>query len=133
MKVRGIPGFDELPSITHPFLVPVVALETIGSNSFHHTMVLNKYPTSNFPIPAVNKSENIHDEHSDVHLVAFHAFDSKASGSLGASTPAPGVVSMALHRSGPLTNVSIPDSLAMQTALNFASEFPHPQRSTAEA
>jgi L-serine/L-threonine ammonia-lyase len=62
----------------------------------------------------------VHDEVHDVKLAHFSAFSSKASGSLGASLPAAGVVKRALERAGRVICVSVPDELSMQAASLFA-------------
>jgi len=64
----------------------------------------------------------VHDEVHNVQLAHFSSFSSKASGSLGASQPAAGVVNMALHRAGPVICVSVPDELSMQAACAFADD-----------
>ena len=46
--------------------------------------------------------------------------------SLGASSPAPGVVKMSLDRKVPVTCVKIPDELSMRTAELFAGKHTKP-------
>ncbi|KAJ7905260.1 tryptophan synthase beta subunit-like PLP-dependent enzyme [Mycena olivaceomarginata] len=89
--------------------VPIVALETIGSNCFYHSMALNRQGG------AVVLPEGVTAAH-------FSAFSSKASGSLGASLPAAGVVKRALERAGRVICVSVPDELSMQAASLFADD-----------
>ncbi|KAJ6623402.1 tryptophan synthase beta subunit-like PLP-dependent enzyme [Mycena sp. CBHHK59/15] len=99
--------------------VPIVALETIGSNSFYHSMALNRHGRG-VALPA--GVTVVHDEVHNVLLAHFSAFSSRASGSLGASQPAAGVVKMALERAGGVVCVSVPDELSMQAAYTFADD-----------
>jgi L-serine/L-threonine ammonia-lyase len=100
--------------------VPLIALETIGSDCFYHSMSLNQ--------PRFNSTEKtlppdvdlVHDAVHDVYLARFNSFSSRASGSLGASVPAAGVVRMALERTGGTKCVSIADELSMEACLKFA-------------
>ncbi|KAG6376067.1 hypothetical protein JVT61DRAFT_2037 [Boletus reticuloceps] len=62
----------------------------------------------------------INEEHQ-VAVPYMHALTSRAA-SLGATSPAPGVVRMALNHAGGIKCVSIPDELAMFTARGFADE-----------
>jgi L-serine/L-threonine ammonia-lyase len=97
--------------------VPIVALETIGSNCFYYSMALNRQGDTVVLPEGVTV---IHDEVNDVKLAHFSSFSSRASGSLGASQPAAGVVKKALDRVGPVICVSVPDELSMQAAYSFA-------------
>ncbi|KAF7295118.1 PALP domain-containing protein [Mycena indigotica] len=99
--------------------VPIVALETIGSDCFYHSLALNRQGQG-VDLPAGVKA--IYDQTHQVWLAHFSSFASKASGSLGASQPAAGVVKMALERAGPVISVTVPDELSMQAAYNFADD-----------
>jgi len=107
--------------------VPVVALETHGSNCFYHAGSLNtqgfssKKPTlpGNIP-PDAPYTVRTCEEHQ-VAVPYMHALTSRAT-SLGVSSPAPGVVRMALNHAGGVTCVSIPDELAMFAARGFSDE-----------
>ncbi|KAJ7734945.1 tryptophan synthase beta subunit-like PLP-dependent enzyme [Mycena maculata] len=99
--------------------VPIVTLETIGSNSFYHSMMLNRLG-GNAVLP--EGVTIVHDAVHDVQLAHFSTFSSKASGSLGASQPAAGVVKKALQRVGAVICVSVPDELSMQAAYSFADD-----------
>ncbi|KAJ6546455.1 tryptophan synthase beta subunit-like PLP-dependent enzyme [Mycena vulgaris] len=99
--------------------VPIIALGTIGSNSFYHSMALNKRG-SNVALP--EGVTVVHDAEHDVQLAHFSSFSSKASGSLGASQPAAGVVKKALERAGGVICVSVPDELSMQAACSFSDD-----------
>lgn len=103
-------------------LVPIVALETNGSDCFYESMSLNNgrfnSVEKNLPL-GVNLVYN--DEHS-LFLAHFTEFSSKASGSLGASEPSAGVVKMALERPGGVKTVSVPDALSMEVLVSFASK-----------
>ncbi|CAK5279537.1 unnamed protein product [Mycena citricolor] len=99
--------------------VPIVALEAIGTDCFYHTMALNRRGDKAALPPGVTV---VHDEIHNVDLAHFSSFHSKASGSLGASQPAAGVVKMALERSGPVFCVTVPDELSMQAACAFVDD-----------
>ncbi|KAF9036707.1 tryptophan synthase beta subunit-like PLP-dependent enzyme [Panaeolus papilionaceus] len=102
--------------------VPLVAMETIGSDCFYHSMSLNggRFNSSEKKLPlGVNL---VYDDEHKVHLAHFTGFTSKASGSLGASQPAAGVVKMALERSGGVKCVSVPDELSMEALTSFTDD-----------
>ncbi|KAF8212480.1 tryptophan synthase beta subunit-like PLP-dependent enzyme [Mycena galopus ATCC 62051] len=101
--------------------VPIVALETIGSNCFYHSMALNRQGGGG-ALPSDPVVTAVHDEIHDVKLAHFSSFSSRASGSLGASQPAAGVVKKALERAGRVICVSVPDELSMQAAYLFADD-----------
>ncbi|KAJ8515516.1 hypothetical protein ONZ45_g7063 [Pleurotus djamor] len=98
--------------------VPIITMETIGSNCFYHTIQLQRNPTHILPQDVVP----IENEEDGLKLAFFEKFSSRASGSLGASSPAPGVVKMALGRAGGIKCVSIPDELGMKAGLLFTDE-----------
>ena len=100
-------------------LVPIVAIETIGSDCFFHSMSLNNGRfNSTDPLLPVGV-DIVYDKENDVKLAHFNGFTSKASGSLGASQPSARVVKMALGRQGGVECVSVPDELSMQSLLSF--------------
>ncbi|KAJ7109150.1 tryptophan synthase beta subunit-like PLP-dependent enzyme [Mycena epipterygia] len=99
--------------------VPIVALETIGSDSFYHSMALNRRGVD---VALPDGVTVVHDDANNVQLAHFSSFSSKASGSLGASSPAARVVKMALERAGGVLCVSVPDELSMQAAYSFADD-----------
>ena len=105
------------------FAVPVVALETIGSDCFYHSMSLNggRFNSSSRALPSDLDVKVVYDETHDVYLAHLNSFHSKASGSLGASQPAAGVMKMALEYEGGVKCVSVPDGLSMETSALFAS------------
>lgn len=107
---------------TLTLVVPIVALETIGSDCFYRSMALNGkgFNSENKTLPP--GIDLVFNEEHAVHLAHFQFFSSKASGSLGASEPAAGVVKMALQREGGVKTASVPDELSMETLLSFASE-----------
>ncbi|KAJ4488202.1 tryptophan synthase beta subunit-like PLP-dependent enzyme [Lentinula aciculospora] len=102
--------------------VPIVALETMGSNCFHHSILLNSSGSSEFATKLPPYVVKVHDEGSQLDLAHFNSFHSKASGSLGASQPATGTLRMALERRGGIRCVTIPDELSMQSAVAFAND-----------
>ncbi|KAH9483729.1 Serine dehydratase-like [Psilocybe cubensis] len=102
--------------------VPLIALETIGSDCFYWSMSLNggRFNSEKKVLPpGVNL---VYNDENKVHLAHFTGFSSKASGSLGASEPAPKIVSMSLERKGGVKTVSVPDELSMQTLADFAHD-----------
>ena len=102
-------------------VVPIVALETIGTDCFFHSMSLNKGSFNvNPPLPA--GVDIVHDAENNVKLAHFSRFSSKASGSLGASQPS-ARVKMALGRQGGVKCVSMPDELSMQSLVSFLGKF----------
>jgi len=99
--------------------VSIVALETLGSNCFHHSILLNGERFSSRDESLPPGVDVVFDETNAVKLARFNTFTSKASGSLGAAQPAARVVKMALERQGRVICVSVPDELSMQTLVSF--------------
>lgn len=130
--------------------MPIVGVETSGSACFYHsvqcsrnaaneadlpkgarsiqTVVRNPFEgfeTASKPKesgglgtqPHVNGSSE-----STVAVVHLAGIESRAS-SLGASSPSPDAVAMALRREGPVKCVTISDQRAMRSALEFVGEF----------
>lgn len=104
----------------HPPAVPVVTLETHGSNCFYQSVGLNpgKWNVAAHLPPHV---EALHDPKTGVALALLSALPSRAT-SLGASSPAAGIVRLALDRAGEIRCVCIPDEMAMQAVCKFAGE-----------
>lgn len=102
----------------------MVTLETIGSDCFYHSMSLNngRFNTEQKTLPP--DVELVHDSEHNVDMAHFLKFNSKASGSLGASLPAEGVLRKALDWKGGVKSISVPDELSMEAAALFAGEFP---------
>ncbi|KAG2114497.1 tryptophan synthase beta subunit-like PLP-dependent enzyme [Suillus cothurnatus] len=108
--------------------VPVVALETVGSNCFYNAIAIN---TRNFTsqVPIVPSTEVEDSSPYTIEIVEEHniavphmkALKSRAA-SLGASSPAPGVVRMAVDRAGGIKCACIPDEMAMHTARLFGDD-----------
>ncbi|KAG0701041.1 tryptophan synthase beta subunit-like PLP-dependent enzyme [Suillus ampliporus] len=108
--------------------VPVVALETSGSNCFYNAIAIN---TQNFTskVPTIPSTEvedsspytiEVVDEHN-VAIPYMKALKSRAA-SLGATSPAPGVVRMAVDRAGGIKCACVPDEMAMHTARLFGND-----------
>ncbi|KAG2134491.1 tryptophan synthase beta subunit-like PLP-dependent enzyme [Suillus clintonianus] len=108
--------------------VPIVALETAGSNCFYNAIAVN---TRNFTskVPGIPSAEvedsapyavEVVDEHN-IAIPHMKSLKSRAA-SLGASSAAPGVVRMAVDRAGGITCASIQDEMAMHTARLFADD-----------
>ncbi|KAH7930875.1 tryptophan synthase beta subunit-like PLP-dependent enzyme [Leucogyrophana mollusca] len=108
-------------------LVPVVALETHGSNCFYHSISLNtngftaKPPTQPLEQPEGAPYDVKTDPEHNVAIAYMHKLTSRAS-SLGATSPAAGVVRKALDRSGGIRCVCISDEMAMWTAKAFGED-----------
>jgi len=107
--------------------VPVVALETHGSNCFYHAGSLNTQGFSSKKLtlpsdipPDAPYTVQTCEEHQ-VAVPHMNALTSRAT-SLGITSPAPGAVRMALNHAGGVTCVSIPDELAMFAARGFSDE-----------
>lgn len=108
--------------------VPIVALETTGSNCFYNAIAIN---TRNFTskVPIIPSTE-VGDsspytveivEEFNIAIPYMKALKSRAA-SLGASSPAPGVVRMAVDRAGGIKCACIPDEMAMHTARLFGND-----------
>lgn len=126
-------------NLTHR-LVPIVGVETTGSACFYHSMQANRArgtsrlppgatvqnvdvpnPWSASSFSSVMDSGSVHTEPTEkksVNFVHLAKIDSRAS-SLGASSPSPGVVAMALERKGAVRTVTISDERCMSAALQF--------------
>ncbi|EGO03864.1 hypothetical protein SERLA73DRAFT_69687 [Serpula lacrymans var. lacrymans S7.3] len=109
--------------------VPIITMETHGSNCFYHSIALN---TQNFtaassgPDDIAARTTNapydiVHDKQHDVLLACMHELTSLAT-SLGATSPSAGVVRMALNRPGGLKCVCVPDEMSMWAAKTFAED-----------
>lgn len=118
-------------AILTPRPVPIVALETIGSNCFHYSVVANKSGSSAFREELPEGTQAIIDEESGTKIIQFNKFSSRASGSLGASKPSARVVQMALNRAGGVKCVSVPDEMSMAAGVKFAGMFTLPKNGRA--
>ena len=101
--------------------VPVVAMETHGSNCFYHSVSVNAGQFNSVKV-LPQDVETWHDEGQNVSLARLKKLNSRAT-SLGASSPAAAVVKMALEREGGIKCVCVPDELTMQTSISFAGAF----------
>ncbi|KAG1723544.1 tryptophan synthase beta subunit-like PLP-dependent enzyme [Suillus paluster] len=110
--------------------VPIVALETTGSNCFYNAIAINTQDfTSKVPIMPSTQVEDsspytieIVGEYN-VAIPHMKSLKSRAA-SLGATSPAAGVVRMAVDRAGGIKCVCVPDEMAMRTARLFGGESP---------
>jgi L-serine/L-threonine ammonia-lyase len=66
--------------------------------------------------------ELVHNDEFDVDMAHFKSLSSKASGSLGASQPAAGVLRMALDRLGGAHSFNVLDELSMDAMVKFVSK-----------
>jgi L-serine/L-threonine ammonia-lyase len=113
-----ITSYPQLIVTNFLLIVPIVALETDGSNVFYQSYLLNK-----INIPVESEVSVVLDIEHNISLAKLPRIASRA-GSLGATSPSAQCVKMALQRSGPVTCVSVPDELSMIAALSFASRSP---------
>ncbi|KAK0503029.1 tryptophan synthase beta subunit-like PLP-dependent enzyme [Armillaria luteobubalina] len=102
--------------------VPIIALETTGSNCFHYSIALNRQSSGDFARVLPAHVTVVEDQTENIMLAHFSEFSSMASGSLGASQPAAKVAKMALTREGGITCVSVPDELSMQASCLFTCD-----------
>ncbi|KAK7041411.1 catabolic L-serine/threonine dehydratase [Paramarasmius palmivorus] len=102
--------------------VPIIGLETISCNCFHHSFLLNTGASSDFVTTLPPSVTKVRDENENLEMVHFHEFSSKASGSLGASRPSARVLKMALERPGLIKCVSVQDELSMSAGIRFAED-----------
>ncbi|KAH8104507.1 tryptophan synthase beta subunit-like PLP-dependent enzyme [Cristinia sonorae] len=101
--------------------VPLITMETSGSNCFYQSLALNHGPFTGSPSTPPDGVTAIHDEKHDVTLAHLSNITSLAS-SLGASIPAAAVVKMALTRPGSVKSVHTDDLSAMDACLRFADD-----------
>lgn len=126
-------GWDDGMYILHCLLptpdktsnpVPVLAIETFGSNCFYHSVALNtsrdSWPSAELP----PDFELATDAKTGLKLARQLRFSSAASGSLGASVPTGIAIERAQKRKGKVTCLSIPDAFAMQSLSRFAGASP---------
>ncbi|KAJ8455336.1 hypothetical protein ONZ51_g12504 [Trametes cubensis] len=103
--------------------VPLVTVETHGSNCFYQSLSLNDGPfagdVASRPVPEGTRPE--HCTEHNVTVAHLATLKSKAT-SLGASSPSAAVVRKALNRKGGVRSICIPDEMAMQAVLNFAED-----------
>ncbi|KII88750.1 hypothetical protein PLICRDRAFT_141283 [Plicaturopsis crispa FD-325 SS-3] len=100
--------------------VPVVALETHGSDVFHRSVELNQgHYDGGDSLPEGITAVDIPQQ--GIKVARLENITSRAS-SLGATLPSPGVVKLALGRPGGIKCVSVPDELSMQSTLLFAED-----------
>lgn len=97
--------------------MPIVAMETLGSNCFYSSMALNSNWKGGKGIP--EDTDVTFDEDHNVKVANLKQISSRAS-SLGACSPAPGVVGMALRRKGEVKCVCVPDAMSMGASVSFA-------------
>ena len=105
------------------FLVPLVAVETHGSNCLYQSLSLNEGPfvgdVESRPPPEGTAAQYC-SEH-EVTIAHISKLTSRAT-SLGASSPSGAIVKMALQKTGGVKSVCVPDEMAMQATALFAGE-----------
>lgn len=106
--------------LTRLYEVPLITMETSGSNCFYQTLALNEGLFTSKRDPPDHVSSSYNTEHGVV-LAHLSKLTSLAL-CLGATSPSPAVVKMALTRKGGVKSVHIPDEIAIQAALQFAGK-----------
>ncbi|GJE86837.1 tryptophan synthase beta subunit-like PLP-dependent enzyme [Phanerochaete sordida] len=102
--------------------VPLVAMETHGSNCFYASLALSaRSGFAGAPRPPPAGASVLHDADHGVDVAQLPELRSRAT-SLGASWPSPGIVRMALDREGPVVSATVSDEMAMGVAWRFADE-----------
>lgn len=120
--------FRRLNTHLEPLSVPIIALETIGSDCFYRSITMNGSGFNKDTKVLPTGVELAHDAKYNLNIAHFNGFSSKASGSLGASRPAAAVLRMALDRPGGVFSYSIPDELSMEALVRFAGKYCLPTR-----
>ena len=114
----GGPYAESFRTMLTKMSVPIIGLETTGSNCFYQSLALNPgaFPTTSDPADGVRVE---HNTKYGVRIAHLPGLTSRAT-SLGASSSAAGTVRMALERKGGVKSVCVDDESAMQAALLFA-------------
>jgi len=102
--------------------VPIVTLETIGSDCFYRSITMNGSGFNKESKVLPSGVELSHNTEHNVDMAHFRGFSSRASGSLGASQPAAAVLRMALDRPGGVRSYSVQDELSMESLVKFAND-----------
>ena len=100
------------------FPVLVAALETRGSACFYQSIAVNSWNQGKALPDGVS---TVIDEHENIKIAHLSEITSRAT-SLGASSPAAGVVKLGLERRSNLACITVPDELSMKAALLFAGK-----------
>jgi len=103
-------------------IVPIVAIEPLGSNCFYSSMALN------MPWKEMYQIEEIEGMATDVKIEEIRQGSritrllnpKTRATSLEAASPPPKVVHRAIMRTGEVTCVCVPDEMMMSTAISFA-------------
>lgn len=102
--------------------VPIVTLETIGSDCFYQSITMNGSGFNKDAKSLPSGVELVHNSEYKVDMAHFNGFSSRASGSLGASQPSAAVLRMALERTGGVRSYTVPDELSMESLIKFADD-----------
>ncbi len=105
----------------HSCAVPIIALETHGSACFYHSVSVNT-GRWNADKPLKTGITTVFDESYNVKVAHVEKLTSRAA-SLGATSPAAGVVKMALERAGGINCITVPDEMSMEACGYFAGVF----------
>ena len=108
-------------------LVPIVAIEPLGSSCFYSTMALNmpwkEMHGQDVRGPATDM-EVVEKKHG-LRTARLRNVKTRVT-SLGAAAPAPKVVHRAMMRNGEVVCICVPDEMIMSAAISFAgNETPH--------
>ena len=116
--------------------VPIIGVETHGSACFYHSVHATRGDESQLPPGTTVKEVTAPDalqaysvkrstrrdegiEDRTVRVAHLASLSSRAT-SLGASSPSPSAVQMAVHRKGGVRCLTVSDERAMEAALRFA-------------
>lgn len=120
MMVRPRPGSG---SVTYHWTpsVPIIGMETQGSNCFYQSFVANTKGTADSQAKG-NDATIVLDEVHSVKVAHLSQLTSRAA-CLGASSPSAGALKQALDRKGPVRCVCVSDEESMKAGVDFLSEF----------
>ncbi|KAG8908006.1 hypothetical protein FRB99_001173 [Tulasnella sp. 403] len=100
--------------------VPIIAMETVGSNCFYQSFLANSSRVVD-PSARGNESTVVDDNAHQVKVAHLSQLTSKAY-CLGATSPSAGVLRLAVDRQGPVTCVCTTDITSMRTLVDFLDE-----------
>ncbi|KAG8946179.1 hypothetical protein FRC04_012034 [Tulasnella sp. 424] len=100
--------------------VPILGMETQGSNCFYQSMLANRTASPNSSALG-NSSDTRQDQEYQVKVSHLHQLTSKAL-CLGATSPTAGAVRFALDRRGPVNCICTTDEMSMKAAIDYLNE-----------
>ncbi|KAG9012630.1 hypothetical protein FRB90_006550 [Tulasnella sp. 427] len=100
--------------------IPLLTMETQGSNCFYQSMLANRSLAPNSSAIG-NTSDTLDNRTHGVKVAHLHRLTSQAL-CLGATSPAPGVMRLALDRHGPVRCVCTTDEMSMKAGIQYLNE-----------